>query len=342
MEEMLQQPAALVTLHNLYKTSTAIPRKRLRELVSTWPPTVVFTGMASSLFAAYPAQVFLSSLGIRALVWETADLLHYHLKFLGKDTLLVIVSQSGESVEIKKLVDAVPKHVGMVAVVNAEDSFLAKTVKFTLPMKAGTQTSVSTKTYNSSVALLMYLAFAIAEELLEPLNRAVCRAAQIQSRLIEQREAFLPQMLGLFDRPGAIMVLSRGPDLSTVYEGALYFKEVARLPAEPMSAGQFRHGPLETIDPGRVFIVIARRGKTAKLLLKLADFISSNRGKVLLLSDIPLHSNSICNVKVGSVALGLGTLVDSLYLQFLTHELALRAGLDSGHFWIHSSVVRVE
>jgi glucosamine--fructose-6-phosphate aminotransferase (isomerizing) len=100
MEEIYQQPAALSGLRKYYSSPGVIPAKALRKLVSDWPPTVVFTGMGSSLFAAYPAQAYLSSLGIRSVVWETAELLHHHLKFLGPDTLLVVVSQSGETVEV--------------------------------------------------------------------------------------------------------------------------------------------------------------------------------------------------------------------------------------------------
>ena len=69
MEEVVAQPAALSGLRKFYSSPGAIRGKALRKLVSNWPPTVVFTGMGSSLYAAYPAQVFLSSLGIRSLVW---------------------------------------------------------------------------------------------------------------------------------------------------------------------------------------------------------------------------------------------------------------------------------
>src|SRR5579863_9073579 len=51
MEEILQQPAALGGVRKFYASPGAIPEKALRKLVTHWPPTVVFTGMGSSLFA---------------------------------------------------------------------------------------------------------------------------------------------------------------------------------------------------------------------------------------------------------------------------------------------------
>jgi len=71
----------------------------------------------------------------------------------GKDTLLVLVSQSGETIEIRKLLASVPRDLGMVGVVNVESSTLASAVKLALPTKAGPETTVSTKTYNSAVRL---------------------------------------------------------------------------------------------------------------------------------------------------------------------------------------------
>jgi len=98
MQEIAQQPSALADLRKFYSSPGAISYKALRKLVAKWPPVVVFTGMGSSLYAAYPAQAFLTALGFRALVWETAELLHHHLKVLKPDTLVVVVSQSGETV----------------------------------------------------------------------------------------------------------------------------------------------------------------------------------------------------------------------------------------------------
>jgi glucosamine--fructose-6-phosphate aminotransferase (isomerizing) len=121
------------------------------------------------------------------------------------------------------------------------------------------------------------------------------------------------------------------------------FKEVVRIGAEPLSAAQFRHGPVEIIDPAHRYVIFARQGKTAKLLLKLADDIRSNGGRVLLIADQPFED--LANVRLmrfEPVSLGLGTLVDSVYIQLLVHELALRAGLEPGRFWLATDVTREE
>jgi glucosamine--fructose-6-phosphate aminotransferase (isomerizing) len=343
MEEVVQQPAALSGLRKYYASPGAIPLKALRKLVAHWPPTVVFTGMGSSLFAAYPAQVYLNSLGIRALVWETAELLHHHMRFLRPDTLLVAVSQSGETVEILRLLESLPEKVGLVAVVNAQESTLVRRASFFLPMMAGRQKSVSTRTYTCTVAVLMYLAFTLARKNPRTLTQELKLAIEAQEQILDRAEVIIPPMAEFFGLPPYVAMMSRGADLASVHQGALMFKEVVRLGAEPISAAQFRHGPIEIINSAHRYVIFARQGKTGKFLLKLADDIRKNGGRVLLFTDLPFDDvPNVRLIRVEPLRLGLGTLVDSVYIQLLTHELARRAGLEPGKFWIAEDVTRVE
>jgi glucosamine--fructose-6-phosphate aminotransferase (isomerizing) len=343
LEEIYQQPAALSGLRKYYSSPGVIPTRALRKLVSDWPPTVVFTGMGSSLFAAYPAQAYLSSVGIRSIVWETAELLHHHLRFLGPDTLLVVVSQSGETVEVLRLLEDLPKKIGFVAVANLERSVLADRAGLLLPMMAGHQSTVSTKTYTCAVAVLMYLAFAIARKPAHALTRGLKEAVDEMARLLDREEVVIPPAAEFFNRPPYVALLARGADLASAHQGALMFKEVVRLGAEGMSAGQFRHGPIEIINPIHRYVVFAREGRTAKFLTHLADDIRANGGRVVLITDQSFSdAPNVRLFRVARLPLFLGTLVDSVYIQLLVHELALRAGLEPGKFWLATDVTREE
>ncbi len=343
LEEISQQPAALSGLRKFYSSPGAIPKKCLRSLAPHWPPTVVFTGMGSSLFAAYPAQAYLTGLGVRALVWETAELVHHHLKVLRPDTLLVVVSQSGQTAEVLRLLEDLAPKAPVVAVTNVESSPLAKHAKLLLPLMAGGQVAVSTKTYTCSVAVLMYLAFAIEGKPPSPLTQEVMRAVEAEETILERRGDSMPPILEFFNRPPYVALMSRGADLATAYQGALMLKEVARLAAEPISAAQFRHGPMEIIDPNHRYILFARQGKTGKLLLKLARDIRKSSGRVLLFTDMPF--DDFMNMRVvrpEPLRLGLGTLVDSVYIQLLAHDAAWRAGFEPGKFAVAENVTREE
>jgi glucosamine--fructose-6-phosphate aminotransferase (isomerizing) len=299
--------------------------------------------MGASLFAAYPAQAYLTEQGVRALVWETAELVHHHLKVLRADTLLVVVSQSGETAEVLRLLESLPAQAHLVAVTNVEASPLAKRANLLLPLMAGAQTAVSTKTYACSVAVLMYLAFAIMGEAVSHLTQEVMRALDAQGKLLERREVLMPPIVEFFNRPPYVALMSRGADLASAYEGALMLKEVARMGAEPISAAQFRHGPMEIISPNHRYVLFARQGKTGKLLLKLAGDIRKSSGRVLLFTDLPFEDPmNMCLVRVEPLRLGLGTLLDNVYIQLLAHDVALREGLDPGKFAIANDVTRDE
>ena len=353
MEEILQQPGALADLRKYYESPGAIPHKKLRSLVSQWPPVVILTGMGASLFAAYPAQAYLTSRGIRAIVIETAELLHHHLPMLRRDALVVAISQSGETIEITRLLQRLPKDVRVAAVVNVERSTLARRAGLLLPMMAGRQSTVSTKTYMCSVAVLMYLAFAIVNEPHRHLTQVLLHAIRAQERILDRQETVIPPIVEFFDHPPYVALMSRGPDLASAMQSALTLKEAVRLAAEPISAGQFRHGPIEIVNPTHRYVVFARQSRpegrptpktdTGKLLLRLARDIQSHGGRVIVFTDLPFgQMANVRTVHVEPMRLGLGTLVDTLIIQLLAHELAVLAGLEPGKFWIAQGVTREE
>jgi len=339
MEEITQQPTVLSGLRKFYTSPGAIPSKALREMVNRWPPTVVFTGMGSSMYAAYPAQAYLNSLGIRALIWETGELVDHLRKFHGADILLVVVSQSGETAEVLRLLAAFPRQEGLVAVCNTEASSLARRANLLLPMMAGRPAAVGTKTYACAVAVLMYLAVAIARKPPQALTQALMHAIEAQEKILERGHELTLPTIEYFNNPHYIALLSRGAELASAYQGALLFKEVAKIGAEPMSAAQFRHGPMEIIDPAHRYIIFARQKEIGPkrqadtTLFKLAKDIRKHGGRVLLYADVPFADvTNVRHVPVEPVRLGLGTLIDSVHIQLLVHELALRAGLEPGSF----------
>jgi glucosamine--fructose-6-phosphate aminotransferase (isomerizing) len=220
-----------------------------------------------------------------------------------------------------------------------ETSSLARRASLLLPLMAGRPAPVGTKTYTCAAAVLMYLAVAIARKPTYPLTQALMHAIEAQEKIIDRHDELIPPTMEFFNKPHYIVLLSRGADLASVYQGALLFKEVAKMGAEPMSAAQFRHGPMEIVDPAHRYIIFARQGetppkrKTDSGLLRLARDIRKHGGRVLLYSDLPFADlTNVRLIPVESVRLGLGTLVDSVHIQLLVHDLALRAGLEPGSF----------
>src|SRR5207245_11661622 len=108
---------------------------------------------------------------------------------------------------------------------------------------------VSTKTYMASVAVLMYLAAAIAGESPRAVTQALIRAIEAQESILERAEAIAEPTAEFFDQPPYVALMSRGADLASACQGSLTLKEVARLGAEAISAPQLRHCPIDMASP---------------------------------------------------------------------------------------------
>ena len=250
LEEISQQPAVLSGLRKFYASPGAIPAKGLRSLAPHWPPTVVFTGMGASLFAAYPAQAYLTEQGVRALVWETAELVHHHLKVLRPDTLLVVVSQSGQTAEVLRLLESLPAKAPRAGGDECGSQPLGEARKPASALdgrRAGGPSAPRLTPARWPCSCTWPLPSRARRPV--PLPRKSCARWKPRRDLLERREVLMPPIVEFFNRPPYVALMSRGADLATAYQGALMLKEVARLAAEPISAAQFRHGPMEIIQP---------------------------------------------------------------------------------------------
>ena len=123
--------------------------------------TIVFTGMGSSYDACYPAVTELARSGIAAVMLDASELLHFRTGMLGPSTLMVAVSQSGESAEVVRVAREVlnrnePPMV--VAVTNGTANTLAGLSDVSLDTRAGEETGPSTMTFAGSLVVMAAVA----------------------------------------------------------------------------------------------------------------------------------------------------------------------------------------
>src|SRR5687767_7256952 len=138
LKEIRDQPAALKRLRDFYTGPGAESLTNLRALVERRGLSqVLISGMGSSLFAAYPALRYLGERGIPASMVETSELLHYHVAGVPPGAVLILVSQSGETIEVERLLQRVPARERLVAVTNVAGSTLGRAGAVTLPIEAG-------------------------------------------------------------------------------------------------------------------------------------------------------------------------------------------------------------
>jgi len=93
--------------------------------------------MGTSYFALYPACVYLNAHDMPAVMFETSELLHYYQGLVSDRVLVVVVSQSGETIEAKRLLDEVGDRTLVVSLTNNAESYVARNSDLPLPMHAG-------------------------------------------------------------------------------------------------------------------------------------------------------------------------------------------------------------
>ncbi|HZD79613.1 MAG TPA: SIS domain-containing protein, partial [Actinomycetota bacterium] len=245
--EIAEQPDAMrrAAIALLERRSTL---ERIREAGRS-AHTLIFTGMGSSYDACYPAVNDLAGRGVPALLVDTAELLHFRRPVLDSATLLTIVSQSGESAEIVKLVSEIAKQRTspvVLSITNGLANDLAKRATLTLDTAAGRETGPSTMTFAASMATLSGVARLLAgdsvDTAIDRTRTAAEAAARAVERLVADADAWAQELVDMLGDKEVTVVLGRGPARAAAEMGALMLKECGVM-AESLESAAFRHGP---------------------------------------------------------------------------------------------------
>lgn len=314
--------------------SSWIEKLRRREL-----DQIVLTGMGGSYAALFPTHVKLTRSGIRSWAIETSELLYDYRELLTERTLLIAVSQSGRSVELVRLLDELSGRIPVIGVTNSVDSDLARASACVLPIHAGSETSVSTKTYTCSVAALALLTAALTGQSVEETATALHRGADYIAAMLPAWEERIAAVAAAIGSPSFLIFLGRGESRASALAGALIVKETAKLPTEGMVSGQFRHGPVEVLAPGVVVAIFAGAGIAREHHRRLAADLSEKGASVIWLGA-PAEPGMVVPVEPPSIE--LAPLIEIVPAQLLAIELAARRGLKPGEFHHTQKVTTVE
>ena len=237
--------------------------------------------------------------------------------------------------EVRRLVERELPGPGYVAVTNDEFSTVARHAGLVLPLHAGDEAAISTKTYTNTLALLLLMAGALESdaELDELFDLMGC----VSGALLPENGDALAE-LAEFLLPGdAIAFVGRGPAFVTARQSALTFMEGARCLTSAFTGGDFRHGPFEAVGPDFRMVVFAPGGWTTTYSEALAREAASLGARVVLVTDhsLPEQDNlrvlRIANI-AGPDAESLFPLIASGVMPVLLYHLARARGTEAGEF----------
>ena len=288
---------------------------------------IVMTGMGNSYYALLPSWIRLNKAGFNVQMVETSELLHYMVDIL-EESLLVIVSRSGETVEVVRLLDAAPSSVFTLAITDNPSSTLASRSKLTIPTKAGEEHLAASKSHLALLTALHLLSADLAGVDLESERRKLLEAADIvedyQRRGLDEAKPMGERL----SECSSLVIVSRGPTVSSAYTGALIMKEMAKIHCEGYSAAQFRHGPMEIVNPKVGVIVMAGPAETRGLNVKMASETAKLGAPTILIDYGEAEGCEGCMViKVGAPPDGyVYPLIELPPIYMITYHLALKRG----------------
>jgi glucosamine--fructose-6-phosphate aminotransferase (isomerizing) len=326
IEDILSQPEALQEAVRNY-SSSALEKVNLADF-----DRVIISGMGSSYYAAYPALMELAQQPTPVQLVNTAELLHSLYGMIGTRSLLWLNSQSGRSAEPVYLLERIDSQppARLLTFVNDVSSPMGERADICLPIHAGGEATVSTKTYVNMLAVNLLAAIQLSGGSLEGAYSEMRATAHVMELYLKNWQAHvqeLDSLLGDFDQ---LFLIGRGSSMSAVWNGSLINKEAAKSAFEGMHAADFRHGPLEMVAKGFAALIFAGPRETSALNRELGREIISYGGKAIWLDSVP--DPEIPTILLPETSELTRPLVEILPMQMLTLAMANRKHMDAGRF----------
>ena len=330
INDILTQAQALAEAVNSYSAENL--SGLAEEFQSGAFDRVVLSGMGASFNAAYPAYLALIQSGIPVIFVNTAELWNYTSKSIGEKTLLWLNSQSGQSVEVVRLLEnmKLKPPARLISCINEEGSALAKGSDIFVPIKAGVEATVSVKTYSNMLAVNLLVAYQLCGLNVDQLRGEMLNCTKAITDYLQDWDTHLERLDHLLGKVNNLIFLGRGNSMAAVWNGALISKEAAKCAFEGLHAAEFRHGPLELAEPGFKAMIFGGTQTTWQNNRDLAQDVIRYGGDVIWVdrqADPQLKTFLLPDVNESCLAL-----VEILAVQALSVVMARRKGIEPGAF----------
>ena len=289
---------------------------------------VFFIGCGTASYAALSGSYLFSSIAKKHVNFVIGSEFDYLEHYLNKQTLVVAISQSGETIDVVVPVKRAKKKGAKIAVItNVQGSTLYRLADLNLLLNAGQEIAVcATKSFSAMVANLIYLAYATIGKANQ--GRGIINTTQqaiskiLTPKYINEIKKLSTMLSGTED----IFIIGRGISYPTALEATLKLKEVPYVHSEGFAGGELKHGVIALIEKGTPCIVFAPNDETYDDIISNAIEIKARGGYIIGVSPKTNQAFDfylpVSDVGVGSV------IVNTVPIQLLAYYLAVGKGLD--------------
>ena len=300
---------------------------------------VMLIGCGTSLHAAQVGRHLIERYSGLPAEAESASEFRYRDPYIGPRTLVVAISQSGETADTVAAMQLVKDKGGrLVNICNAEGSQASRIAEGSLYMRAGIEIGVaSTKTFVSSLTILNLLSIFLGQ------SRGVLDTAKSQE--LVDGLAQLPRLMGDLLADSAayqhlakeylgtdyFLFLGRGMNAPIASEGSLKLKEISYVHAEAYPAGEMKHGPIALIDNAMATVALAPKDSLYEKVVNNVKEVMARDGRVLAVlteGDTQLAAEVDHALYIPEAPEHLIPLLTVVPLQMLAYHVALLLNRD--------------
>jgi glucosamine--fructose-6-phosphate aminotransferase (isomerizing) len=270
---------------------------------------------------------------------EIASEFRYRKPLLLDNTLVVTISQSGETADTLAALQEAKKlgALSSLVICNVQESSLARESEFELSTRAGPEIGVaSTKAFTTQLVGLMMLVIALGrrnamDSVTE--KRIASQLFSLPAKVedVLRLDAEIEAMAQIFADKHHALFLGRGSHYPIAMEGALKLKEISYIHAEAYAAGELKHGPLALVDASMPIVTVAPNNNLLEKLKSNLQEVKARGGELIVFADesIEVDSDEHTTVlKVTPAEHEMAPVIFTIPLQLLSYHVAIIKGTD--------------
>lgn len=274
------------------------------------------------------AEYFLSIIANRHVNFAPSSEFPIYHHFLRPESLLIVVSQSGETADVLEAMEAAKKKgCKVLSIVNSEGSTIARNSDFSLHIKAGPEKAVaSTKAATSQMALLLLIAYAVKGDLAEGRRILAEAASKINDMLNPRFLTYIKEVAEKIKDEENNYIIGKAQNYPMALEAAIKIQEVSYVHAEGFAAGELKHGPIALITEGTPCISLIANDEVKQDIISNTIELKARGAHIIGISP-ENHSSFDEWIKVPDVGVA-SPLVNIIPTQLLAYYLSVSRGLD--------------
>ena len=341
LKEIFEQPDAVKSTIQDRIINNAVPKEILGPNVEKYLEkfkVVQIIACGTSYHAALVAKHWLERLAGIPCHAEIASEFRYRRHAVQKDTLLICISQSGETADTLSALREIKRgdyYVGTIAICNVPESSLARECDSTLITHAGPEIGVaSTKAFTTQLTALMLLVIVLGKkfEITDDLENSLCIQLKSLPEKIKSTLALdnkIAELAKIFSDKEHTLFLGRGSHFPIAREGALKLKEISYIHAEAYAAGELKHGPLAIVDENMPVVAVAPNNIVLEKLKSNLEEVKARGGKLYIFADkkAGFKSDEISQVfEIDAPMNPVSPILFTIPLQLLAYHCAIIKG----------------